>query len=67
MAGPDPRGSVFRTRKGDYGIRWPEGGKRPQRTGFATKTDARSWFRENVAPEVARRCTRPVHHLRRIL
>jgi integrase len=48
MAGPEPRGSVFRTRKGDYGIRWPEAGKRPQRTGFATKTAARNWFKDNV-------------------
>jgi integrase len=54
MAGPDPRGSVFRTRKGDYGIRWPEGGRRPQRTGFATKTAARDWFREHVAPRLRR-------------
>jgi integrase len=49
MPGPDPRGSVFRTRKGDYGIRWPEGGKRPQKTGFPTKTAARRWFNENVS------------------
>jgi hypothetical protein len=34
MAGPDSRGSVFRTRKGDWGIRWWEGGRRPQKTGF---------------------------------
>ena len=52
MAGPDTRGSVFRTRKGDYGIRWPEAGKRPQKTGFRTKTDAREWFREHVAPRL---------------
>jgi integrase len=52
MAGPEARGSVFRTRTGTYGIRWPENGKRPQKTGFATKTDARRWFRENVAPRL---------------
>ncbi len=52
MAGPDTRGSVFRTRKGDYGIRWPEAGKRPQKTGFRTKTDAREWFAGQVAPRV---------------
>jgi integrase len=51
MAGPSTRGSVFRTRAG-YGIRWPEGGKRPQRTGFATRTAAREWFRDNVAPRL---------------
>jgi integrase len=52
MAGPDPRGSVFKTRTGAYGIRWPEAGKRPQKTGFRTKTDAREWFRESVAPRL---------------
>jgi integrase len=40
-------GSVFKTPTG-YGIRWPENGKRPQRTGFKTKTEARRWFREHV-------------------
>ena len=49
MAGPDPRGSVFKTRSGGFGIRWVEAGKRPQRTGFTTKTAAREWFRENIA------------------
>ena len=49
MAGPDTRGSVFKSRTGGYGIRWPEGGKRPQQTGFATKRDARRWFDDNVA------------------
>jgi integrase len=52
MAGPDPRGSVFPTRKGDYGIRWPEAGRRPQHTGFATKTAARQWFNAQVAPRL---------------
>jgi integrase len=52
MAGPDPRGSVFRTRSGGYGIRWPEAGRRPQRTGFRTKTEARSWFDERVKPRL---------------
>ena len=41
----EARGSVFKTRTG-YGIRWPEDGKRPQKTGFATKTEARHWFAE---------------------
>jgi hypothetical protein len=51
----DPRvkgsgsGSVFGTTDG-YGIRWPEDGKRPQKTGFRTKTEARRWFADNVAP-----------------
>jgi integrase len=46
-------GSVFRTRDG-YGIRWPENGKRPQRTAFKTKTEARKWFKENVEPRLRR-------------
>jgi hypothetical protein len=47
----EPNGSVFKTRDG-YGIRWPEDGRRPQRVGFDTKTDARRWFAENVAPRL---------------
>jgi integrase len=46
-------GSVFKTADG-YGIRWPEDGKRPQRAGFATKTEARRWFAANVAPRLDR-------------
>ena len=37
-----PTGSIF-TSKDGYGIRWPENGKRPQQTGFRTKTEARAW------------------------
>jgi integrase len=47
------RGSVFTAGDG-YGIRWPEDGKRPQQTGFRTKTEARDWFNEHVAPRLRR-------------
>jgi integrase len=47
------RGSVFATTDG-YGIRWPEDGKRPQKTGFRTRTEARRWFADNVAPRLGR-------------
>jgi integrase len=47
------KGSVFKTR-GGYGIRWPENGRQPQRTGFATKTAARAWFDEHIAPRLRR-------------
>jgi len=46
-------GSVYRTGTG-YGIRWPEAGRRPHRAGFATKTEARRWFSENVTPRLDR-------------
>jgi integrase len=46
-------GSVYRTRSG-YGIRWPEDGRRRHQAGFRTKTDARRWFAENVAPRLDR-------------
>jgi hypothetical protein len=46
-------GSVFRTATG-YGVRWPEDGKRPQQVGFKTKTEARRWFAEQVAPRLNR-------------
>ncbi len=55
----ETRGSVFKTRTGGYGIRWPEDGRRPQRTGFATKTEARRWFEENVAPRLRRSAPSP--------
>jgi hypothetical protein len=44
-------GSVYATRSG-YGIRWPENGKRGHQAGFRTKTEARRWFNENVAPRL---------------
>jgi integrase len=47
-----PRGSVYRTRDG-YGIRWPENGARPHKSGFRTKTDARAWFDDHVRPRLA--------------
>ena len=51
-------GSVFRTKNG-YGIRWPEDGRRPHRAGFKTKTEARRWFAENVAPRLDRTAPSP--------
>ena len=50
----DIEGSVF-GQSGNYGIRWPEGGRRPQQTGFRTKADARDWFREHIKPRLRRR------------
>jgi len=47
----ETRGSVYKTRTG-YGIRWPEGGRRMHRSGFETRTDARRWFADNVAPRM---------------
>ena len=44
----EQRGSVFKTKTG-VGIRWVEDGRRPQKTGFVTKTEARQWFAANVA------------------
>jgi integrase len=49
------RGSIFDAADGSVGIRWPEDGKRPQKTGFANKTEARRWFDENVAPRLGRK------------
>jgi integrase len=47
------RGNVYETRKG-YGIRWREGDQRRHQSGFRTKTEARAWFREQVAPRLHR-------------
>ena len=49
----EPQGSVFKTRTG-YGIRWQHAGRREQRSGFATRTEARRWFAEHVAPRLRR-------------
>jgi integrase len=49
----ETRGSVYETRTG-YGIRWPEAGRRVHRSGFATKTEARRWFADHVAPRLRR-------------
>jgi integrase len=50
----EQKGSVFKAGRG-YGIRWFEAGRRPQRTGFATKTEARTWFNQHVAPRLRHR------------
>jgi integrase len=50
---PDPRGSVFKTANG-FGIRWAEAGKRPQQSGFKTRTEARRWFADTVQPRLRR-------------
>jgi integrase len=47
----ETRGSVYPTRTG-YGIRWPENGDRRHQAGFKTKTEARKWFADNVAPRL---------------
>lgn len=49
----EQRGNVYTTRNG-YGIRWREGGQRRFQSGFRTKTAAREWFREQVAPRLHR-------------
>lgn len=47
------RGNVYETRTG-FGIRWREGDERRFQSGFRTKTEARTWFREQVAPRLHR-------------
>jgi hypothetical protein len=46
-------GSLYPTKAG-WGIRWPEDGRRPHQDGFKTKTEARRWLAENVAPRLDR-------------
>lgn len=50
----EPTGNVYRTRTQGFGIRWREDGRRPTQTGFATKTEARRWYADNVAPRLRR-------------
>jgi integrase len=47
------RGNVYETRNG-YGIRWREGDQRRYQSGFRTKTEARTWFRDQIAPRLHR-------------
>jgi hypothetical protein len=49
----EQHGSIYETR-GVYGIRWREGGKRQFQSGFRTKTEARRWLCEQVAPRLER-------------
>ncbi len=49
----ESRGSLYQTKTG-WGVRWPEAGRRAHQSGFATKTDARRWFNENVQPRLHR-------------
>jgi integrase len=49
----ETRGSVYKTRTG-YGIRWQKNGRREHRSGFATRTEARRWFTDHVAPRLRR-------------
>jgi integrase len=49
----EQRGSIYQT-KGSVGIRWREGDQRRFQSGFRTKTEARTWFREKVAPRLHR-------------
>src|SRR4029453_5874155 len=54
----ETRGSIFKTPDG-VGIRWPEDGKRPQKTGFRNAAEARRWFRDHVAPRLDRGAPSP--------
>jgi integrase len=47
----ETRGSIYTTSTG-VGIRWPEAGKRKFKSGFKTRTEARRWFNDNVAPRL---------------
>lgn len=49
----EQHGNLYGTRNG-YGIRWREDGQRRYQSGFRTKTEARAWFREQVAPRLRR-------------
>jgi hypothetical protein len=53
------RGSIFTAGDGSIGIRWPEDGKRPQKTGFPNKTEARDWFDREVKPRLQRGAPSP--------
>lgn len=45
------RGSVYRTANG-FGVRWYENGDRRMRSGFRSKTEARQWWQDEIAPRL---------------
>ena len=49
----ETRGSLYRTKTG-WAIRWPEPDGRRFQSGFRTRTEARQWFNEHVAPRLRR-------------
>jgi hypothetical protein len=49
----ETRGSVYRVKAG-WGIRWTADGHRHHKSPFPTKTAARQWFNEHVAPRLRR-------------
>jgi hypothetical protein len=49
----ETRGSVYKVKDG-WGIRWPEDGERKHKSPFPTKTAARRWFDDTVAPRLRR-------------
>jgi integrase len=49
----ETKGSVYKV-KGGHGIRWTENGQRHHQSPFPTKTAARQWFNENIAPRLRR-------------
>jgi integrase len=47
----EQKGSTYRTARG-AGVRWIENGKRQHKSGFRSKTEARAWFRDEIAPRL---------------
>lgn len=54
----EQRGSAYRTKAG-WGVRWYENGHRRFRSGFASKTAALAYFRDEVAPRLGAGTVRP--------
>ena len=46
------RGSAFRTKKNGWGVRWRENGRRPQKVGFGSRTEALDWWDDEVKPRL---------------
>ena len=49
---PESRGSAYRTSRG-WGVRWVEHNKRRHKSGFASKSAALAYFRDEVRPRLA--------------
>jgi hypothetical protein len=48
----EQKGSIYKTKRRGFGVRWLENGKRLQQSGFRSRTDARNYFRDEVRPRL---------------
>jgi integrase len=48
----EQKGSIYKTKRRGFAVRWLENGKRLHQSGFRSRTDARNYFRDEVRPRL---------------